>query len=68
MIGYPWLAKNYSGAVYAYEYKPNKSNSGYWQIDIEGRFRVLPSLCICKLVSSSDPEPYDIGKALNIKN
>ena len=68
-LGGRWLAKdNYrDNAFFTYVNKPYKKDGGYcWWSDIGGRFMVLQSLCVCKLVSWSDPEPYDIGKALGV--
>ena len=68
-LGGRWLAKdNYKvNAFFAFVNKPHKKDGVYWSSDIGGQFLVLPSLCVCKLVSWSDPEPFDIGKAVGVE-
>ena len=67
-LGGRWLVKDDYGekAVFVFVAKPDKRDGGYWWSDVGGRFIVLQNLCVCKLVSSSDPEPFDIGKALGV--
>ena len=56
------------GMVYAYAGKPSKKTDlRYFDWIDGGLFSVLTNLKICSLVSWSDTEPYDIGKALGIK-
>lgn len=72
-LGGRWLAKDMTGDTFAFGYKPVKSNdwlSWIMSNDDKGEnlFSVYRDLEVCGLVSWSDPEPYDIGKALGIKN
>ena len=64
-LGGRWLAKDSDMAVIAFVDKPVK----YEQLWVGNEyFDVFATLIVCSLVSWSDHEPYDIGKALNIKN
>ena len=66
-LGGRWLAKDKTGDAFAYGSKPQKiMNCCRWSND--EYFTVIRKLSICSIVSWSDPEPYDIAKALNIKN
>ena len=67
-LGGRWLAMDADGMVYAYAGKPSKKTDlRYFDWIDGGLFSVLTNLKICSLVSWSDTEPYDIGKALGIK-
>ena len=68
-LGGRWLAKNADLDVYAYSVKPEQSSDWAEWVPIkydedELQFTVYRYLDVCSLVSWSDPEPYDIGKAL----
>ena len=69
-LGYRWLVKDKYGSVYAYETKPYTKYRDMWHCKDGGLYLCCakPTKCLEPLVSWSDPEPYDIGKALNIKN
>ena len=63
-LGGKWIAKDIDGTLYAYIQKPEKGNC-VWLTG--GKcFYILDSLHVASLVSWSDPEPYDIGKALGV--
>ena len=68
-LGYKWLAKDFDYQVYAHAgSKPSKSDEE-WRNDCDCFIRIhdgLPESAIKSLVSWSDPEPYDIGKALGV--
>ena len=69
-LGGRWLAKDASGDAYAYESKPEKREIySHWnhENEYEKCFTVICELTVCALVSWSDPEPYDIGKALGVE-
>ena len=69
-LGGRWLAKDKSGDVYAYESKPEKREIySHWnhKNEYEKCFTVICELNVCSLVSWSDPEPFDIGKALGVE-
>ena len=71
-LGGRWLAKDMTGDTFAFGYKPVKSNdwlSWIMSNDDKGEnlFSVYRDLEVCGLVSWSDPEPYDIGKALGVE-
>ena len=64
-LGGKWIAKDIDGTLYAYIQKPEKGNC-VWLTG--GKcFYILDSLHVASLVSWSDPEPYDIGKALGVE-
>ena len=69
-LGYKWLAKDFDYQVYAHAgSKPTKSDEE-WRNDCDCFMRIhdgLPESTIKSLVSWSDPEPYDIGKALGVE-
>ena len=69
-LGYRWLAKDFDYQVYAHAgSKPSKSDEE-WRNDCDYFIRIhngLPESVIKSLVSWSDPEPYDIGKALGVE-
>lgn len=69
-LGGRWLAEDEVGDVFAYDSKPHKINLYCcWNNDEDGEcFTVIRDLSVCSLVSWSDPEPYDIGKALEMEN
>lgn len=59
-----WIAKDMDGALYAYIQKPEKGNC-VWLTG--GKcFYILDYLHVANLVSWSDTDPYDIGKALGV--
>ncbi len=68
-LGYRWLAKDRNNNVYAYgNLKTIKECDGWGTSN--GEFaRIhewMPEGVVASLVSWSDPEPYDIGKALGV--
>ena len=69
-IGGRFMAKDGTGDAFAFDSKPAKAkwlNGWIPQIDGEKFFLVFPENQVCSLVSWSDPEPYDIGKALGVE-
>ena len=68
-LTFRWIVKNKKGAVIAYSHKPYRYDE-YWATEkVDANIQsVAKELSVCSLVSWADPEPYDIGKALNIKN
>lgn len=69
-LGYRWLVKNEHCQVNAFEERPNKFEHNYYWLSESGRIyycSTKPSDCLASLVSWSDPEPYDIGKALGVE-
>jgi hypothetical protein len=71
-LGGRWLAKDANRDVYAYSVKPEQNSDWAEWVPIkydedELQFTVYRDLDVCDLVSWSDAEPYDIGKALEIK-
>ena len=70
-LGYRWLVKSKHCQVHAFEERPNKFELNYYWLSESGSVyycSTKPSDCLAYLVSWSDPEPFDIGKALGIKN
>jgi hypothetical protein len=69
-LGGRWIARDGNGNVFAYDSKPQKVMiCCHWNNEKNGEcFTVIRDLSVCSLVSWSDLEPYDIGKALGIKN
>ena len=67
-LGGRWIAKDGTGNVFAYDSKPQKIMICFhWNNDEDGEcFTVMQELSVCSLVSWSDPEPYDIVKALGV--
>ena len=69
-LGYRWLAKDGDGIVYSYgNSKPEKWRS-HWVAGCAETYRIheqMPVSVVNSLVSWSDPEPYDIGKALGVE-
>ena len=64
-LGGRWLAEDKDGDVYVYIQKPERSSCHWFS---EGKFfGVLGGLDVTSLVSWSDPEPYDIAKALEVE-
>ena len=71
-LGGRWLAKDKSGETFAFGYKPVKSEVWLsWMMSSNDEkqilFTVFHKLDVCNLVSWSDPEPFDIGKALGVE-
>ena len=71
-LGGRWLAKDADLDVYAYSVKPEQNSDWAEWVPIkydedELQFTVYRYLDVCSLVSWSDPEPYDIGKALGVE-
>ena len=69
-LGGRWLAKDCDGKVFCYFEMPH-NNGGYWhdgdvQVNDGFGLELLCSLSVCEIPSKSDPEPYDIGKALGV--
>ena len=68
-LGYRWLAKDDSGATYAYDKQKLAKGLTVWVSQGRGCSRIHDGMAedvIIPLVSWSDPEPYDIGKALGV--
>ena len=67
-LGGRWLVKDdyKDKVVFVFADKPYKKDGGYWLSDVSVRFLASQKPCVCKLVSWSDPEPYDIAKALGV--
>jgi hypothetical protein len=66
-LGGRWLAKDKDGTLFAYARKPGKNNDyryGWWAA--EDCFSLINGIEVSNLVSWSDPEPFDIGKALGV--
>ena len=71
-LGGRWLAKDADLDVYAYSVKPEQNSDWAEWVPIkydedELQFTVYRYLDVCSLVSWSDPEPYDIAKALGVE-
>ena len=69
-LGYRRLAKDENGATYAYDKQKLVKGLTVWLNQERGCSRIHDGMAedaIIPLVSWSDPEPYDIGKALEIK-
>lgn len=67
-LGGRWFAKDESGYVWYYKGKPTKNNiDDYWE-SWEKPYQLPNDIEVNGLVSWSDTEPFDIGKALGIKN
>ena len=68
-LGGRWIAKDKTGNVFAYDTKPQKIMACcHWNNDEDDEcFTVMRELSVCSLVSWSDPEPMDIGKALGVE-
>ena len=71
-LGGRWLAKDADRDVYAYSIKPEKNSDWAEWVPIkydedELQFTVYRDLDVCGLASWSDPEPYDIAKALGVE-
>ena len=69
-LGYRWLAKDENGATYAYDKQKLAKGLTVWLNQERGCSRIHDGMAedvIIPLVSWSDPEPYDIGKALGVK-
>lgn len=67
-LGYRWLAKDKYGSVYTYETKPYKKVRDTWLYDDGDLYLCCTksTKCLDSLVFWSDPEPYDIAKALGV--
>ena len=66
-IGYPYLAKDKDETVYAYEMRPHKvCKTWYYENGDSYMLCTKQTVCLNSLVAYSDPEPYDIGKALGV--
>ena len=63
-LGGRWLAKDSSMAVNAFVDEPVR-HEVLWTT-VNKYFAVCATLAVCSLVSWSDNEPYDIGKALGV--
>ena len=66
------MAKDKSGEVFTFNCKPEKNSYlAIWLppkcAENEMQFKTHYGLDVCSLVSWSDPEPYDIGKALGVE-
>ena len=69
-LGYRWIAKDHDDKAFAYgTIRPLKAGP-IWLSDGHGYLRIskeLPVFVVASLVNLSDPEPYDIGKALGVE-
>ena len=70
-LGGRYLAKDCDGKAFYYYEMPH-NNGGYWhdgndQVNDGFGLELLCSLSVCEILSKSDPEPYDIGKALGVE-
>ena len=66
-IGYLYLAKDKDETVYAYEMRPHKvCKAWYYENGDSYMLCTKQTVCLNSLVAYSDPEPYDIGKALGV--
>ena len=67
-LTFRWIVKNKKGAVISYSHKPYRYDE-YWATEkVDANIQsVAKELSVCSLVSWSDPEPYDIGKALGVE-
>lgn len=70
-LGYRWLVKDMTGDAFAFGVKPVKHNDWLaWMLSTADKNEMVVALNkdlnVCTLVSWSDPEPYDIGKALGV--
>lgn len=70
-LGYRWLVKDMTGDVFAFGFKPVKHSDWMaWMLSTadknEMEIELNKDLNVCTLVSWSDPEPLDIGKALGV--
>ena len=68
-LGYRRLAKDENGATYAYDKQKLVKGLTVWLNPEKGCSRIHEGMAeevIIPLVSWSDPEPYDIGKALGV--
>ena len=71
-LGGRWLAKDMPGDTFAFGYTPVKDMEWLSWIPSnddkgENLFSIYRDFDVCNLVSWSDPEPYDIGKALGVE-
>ena len=70
-LGGRWIAKDMPGDTFAFGYKPVKDMEWLsWMLSNDDKgenlFSIYRDFDVCNLVSWSDPEPYDIGKALGV--
>ena len=67
-LGGRWLAKDASGIVFCYQARPEKDEIEWtvWNANDEYMEITFFVPAVVSLVSWSDPEPYDIGKALGV--
>ena len=67
-LGGRWLAKDASGIVFCYQARPEKDEIEWtvWNANDEYMEITFFVPAVVGLVSWSDPEPYDIGKALGV--
>ena len=68
-LGGRWLAKDASGIVFCYQARPEKDEIEWtvWNANDEYMEITFFVPAVVGLVSWSDPEPYDIGKALGVE-
>ena len=66
-LGGRWLAKNKNGVCCAHSQKPTRADFHNTWVLGGNTFEILHGLSISNLVSWSDPEPYDIAKALGVE-
>jgi hypothetical protein len=69
-LGGRWLAKDASGSVvFCYQARPEKAVIEWTVRDVNDEFMEITHFvpAVAGLVSWSDPEPFDIGKALGVE-
>ena len=71
-LGGRWIAKDMPGDTFAFGYTPVKDMEWLsWMLSKDDKgenlFSIYRDFDVCKLVSWSDPEPYDIAKALGVE-
>lgn len=68
-LGARWIAKDETELMWAYKEKPLRGyNVWCAKPSMSGHMKIFDDAPVSLLVSWSDPEPFDIGKALGIKN
>ena len=63
-LGYRWITRDKYGSIYVHEESPCKKAQNSWLMHL---LITKPAKCFESLVTYPSPEPYDIGKALEIK-
>jgi hypothetical protein len=62
-LGYRWVTRDKYGSVYVHEELPCKKTQNSWLMHL---LITKPTKCLESLVTYPDPEPFDIGKALEV--